>query len=177
MAAKRRRRPRHQLESTENQKRTAQIAAAKIHSSFKKFPNPPIYDRANNPTARSDQRGGGGTTEIEVASWRAYLGRAYPVSFSTQRDASQSPVQLRRAAATRGLFHPGRSARVYAVGDIHGRLDLLDRCCHDRRRRPRTGAARSELIFLGDLVDRGPDSKGVVERLLAMHRAASRSAS
>jgi len=37
----------------------------------------------------------------------------------------------------------------------------------DRARR----AADSELIFLGDLVDRGPDSKGVVERLLAMRRA------
>jgi len=62
--------------------------------------------------------------------------------------------------------------RVYAVGDIHGRLDLLDRLlamidADDRER----GTARSELIFLGDLVDRGPDSKGVVERLLAMHRA------
>jgi serine/threonine protein phosphatase 1 len=61
--------------------------------------------------------------------------------------------------------------RVYAVGDIHGRLDLLDRLLEmigsdDRER----GHAETELIFLGDLVDRGPDSRGVVERLLALSR-------
>ena len=56
--------------------------------------------------------------------------------------------------------------RVYAVGDIHGRLDLLDallaRIDEDDAAR---GPARTDLIFLGDLVDRGPDSAGVVERL------------
>jgi serine/threonine protein phosphatase 1 len=59
--------------------------------------------------------------------------------------------------------------RVYAIGDIHGRLDLLDRLLgmidEDDAAR---GPARSELIFLGDLVDRGPDSVGVVERLMAL---------
>lgn len=61
--------------------------------------------------------------------------------------------------------------RVYAIGDIHGRLDLLDRlleliAADDRAR----GGAASEIIFLGDLVDRGPDSCGVVERLLKLSR-------
>ena len=59
--------------------------------------------------------------------------------------------------------------RVYGVGDIHGRLDLLDellaRIDQDDRMR---GLAESEIIFLGDLVDRGPDSRGVVDRLLAL---------
>ena len=52
--------------------------------------------------------------------------------------------------------------RIYAIGDIHGRLDLLDRAArHDRRGRSRARAgAATELIFLGDLVDRGPDSRG-----------------
>ena len=62
--------------------------------------------------------------------------------------------------------------RVYAIGDIHGRLDLLDRllaAIDGRRPRPRRRRA-TELIFLGDLVDRGPDSRGVVERLLALER-------
>ena len=59
--------------------------------------------------------------------------------------------------------------RVYAIGDIHGRLDLLDRLlgmidADDSQRPP----ARSELIFLGDLVDRGPDSVGVIERAMAL---------
>jgi serine/threonine protein phosphatase 1 len=57
--------------------------------------------------------------------------------------------------------------RVYAVGDIHGRLDLLDTLLaqieSDNAARP---AAESILIFLGDLVDRGPDSAGVVQRLI-----------
>jgi serine/threonine protein phosphatase 1 len=57
-------------------------------------------------------------------------------------------------------------SRAYAVGDIHGRLDLLnlllDRIEADMASRERK---RTFLIFLGDLIDRGPDSAGVVERL------------
>jgi len=56
--------------------------------------------------------------------------------------------------------------RVYAVGDIHGRLDLLrqllDRIAADDQERP---PRRTTVIFLGDLVDRGPDSAGVIETL------------
>lgn len=51
--------------------------------------------------------------------------------------------------------------RVYAVGDIHGRLDLLTALIAaidaDDAARP---AARSTVVLLGDLVDRGPDSAG-----------------
>lgn len=57
-------------------------------------------------------------------------------------------------------------ARAYAVGDIHGRLDLLDallqRVEEDiAARQPK----KTYIVFLGDLIDRGPDSAGVVERL------------
>lgn len=56
--------------------------------------------------------------------------------------------------------------RVYAIGDIHGRLDLLDdlllRIERDDGARP---PADTTLVFLGDLVDRGPESAGVVQRL------------
>lgn len=58
--------------------------------------------------------------------------------------------------------------RVYAIGDIHGRADLLDdlhaRILCDLERRP---VARAQIIYLGDYVDRGPDSPGVIDRLLA----------
>jgi len=59
--------------------------------------------------------------------------------------------------------------RVYAVGDIHGRLDLLDDLMlridrDDAGRAP----AQTTLIFLGDLVDRGPQSSGVVDRLMRL---------
>ena len=59
--------------------------------------------------------------------------------------------------------------RVYAVGDIHGRLDLLDallaRIEDDILERPLPTIG---LCFLGDLVDRGPDSAGVIARLSAL---------
>lgn len=59
--------------------------------------------------------------------------------------------------------------RVYAIGDIHGRLDLLDQLLEEIRA---DSAGRAEannlLIFLGDLVDRGPDSRGVIDRLLEL---------
>jgi serine/threonine protein phosphatase 1 len=63
--------------------------------------------------------------------------------------------------------------RIYAVGDIHGRLDLLEELLAqidaDDAARHR---AQTKLLFLGDLVDRGPQSAQVVERLirLAQHR-------
>ena len=56
--------------------------------------------------------------------------------------------------------------RAYAIGDIHGRLDLLDtlleRIEKDIAACPR---ARTFIIFLGDYIDRGPESAGVIERL------------
>ena len=57
--------------------------------------------------------------------------------------------------------------RIYAVGDIHGRLDLLDeviaRIDADIAMHPASNAIR---VFLGDYIDRGPDSKGVLDRLV-----------
>jgi len=55
--------------------------------------------------------------------------------------------------------------RVYAVGDIHGRLDLFEALImaideDDNSAKP----ARTTVILLGDLVDRGADSAGVVRR-------------
>jgi serine/threonine protein phosphatase 1 len=59
--------------------------------------------------------------------------------------------------------------RFYAIGDIHGRRDCLDllltRIDDDDRVR---GPADTTLVFLGDLVDRGPDSRGVIERSIAV---------
>jgi serine/threonine protein phosphatase 1 len=56
--------------------------------------------------------------------------------------------------------------RAYAVGDVHGRLDLLDQLiarieADIAQRAP----SMNYVIFLGDLIDRGPQSRGVVERL------------
>jgi len=57
-------------------------------------------------------------------------------------------------------------ARLYAVGDIHGRKDLLDRLLEAiLRDAARSRAGRRVVVFLGDYIDRGPDSKEVVEML------------
>lgn len=57
--------------------------------------------------------------------------------------------------------------RAYAVGDVHGRLDLLeDLICRIERDNAARSPAKTFIIFLGDLVDRGPDSRGVVDYLL-----------
>lgn len=62
---------------------------------------------------------------------------------------------------------PTEGQRIYAVGDIHGRLDLLTgmlaRIRGDLAARPHP---RPLVVFLGDYVDRGPDSRGVIEALI-----------
>ncbi len=56
---------------------------------------------------------------------------------------------------------------VYAIGDIHGELRLLDDLLDAiRADAERLEPARRVVVFLGDYVDRGPDSRGVLDRLI-----------
>ncbi len=55
---------------------------------------------------------------------------------------------------------------IYALTDIHGRFDLLEQALAEIESR---GGFR-QLIFLGDYVDRGPQSRQVVERLIKLDR-------
>jgi calcineurin-like phosphoesterase family protein len=56
---------------------------------------------------------------------------------------------------------------LYAVGDIHGRADLLaDLLRQIEIDAAGRNASKTTLVFVGDYVDRGPDSRGVVEMLL-----------
>jgi serine/threonine protein phosphatase 1 len=60
---------------------------------------------------------------------------------------------------------------VYAIGDIHGEIGLLDRLLDRLRRDAAPRLAEGEMVvmvFLGDLVDRGPDSRGVIDRLIRL---------
>lgn len=72
------------------------------------------------------------------------------------------------------MFHSGEPTAlgpcdlVYAIGDIHGRADLLDRLyrrilAHSADAEP----GRRVVVHLGDYVDRGPDSRGVIDRVMA----------
>lgn len=58
--------------------------------------------------------------------------------------------------------------RIYAIGDIHGCAGLLDRLTGLIEEDCAAASAVPQLVFLGDYLDRGPDSLGVIERLLAI---------
>jgi serine/threonine protein phosphatase 1 len=76
--------------------------------------------------------------------------------FSGTRPPGKSSV--RRGA-------PGK--RCYAIGDIHGRLDLLDLLLREIEQHNAARPARETIVVsLGDIIDRGPHSRAVVERLM-----------
>ncbi|MHA6264211.1 metallophosphoesterase family protein [Arenibacterium sp. CAU 1754] len=52
---------------------------------------------------------------------------------------------------------------IYAVGDIHGQIDFLEQALDWIAA---DGGPDAEIVFVGDLVDRGPDSRGVIELLM-----------
>jgi serine/threonine protein phosphatase 1 len=72
-----------------------------------------------------------------------------------------------------GKSRPGRGEprgpkgkRAYVVGDVHGRLDLLEQLLTDIHRDLEERSSQEVLlVFLGDLIDRGPNSSEVIERL------------
>jgi len=77
-----------------------------------------------------------------------------------QPDLSQTPVPRRR----RLEVEAGRP--IYAIGDVHGCLSALlaleERIAADARR---LALARPLIVYLGDYVDRGPESRAVLDHL------------
>jgi serine/threonine protein phosphatase 1 len=69
-------------------------------------------------------------------------------------------------AGANGIVDVGAAPLVYAIGDIHGSLqklrELMTQCRRHADGRPTT------FVFLGDYIDRGPDSRGVIEALMDM---------
>lgn len=67
-------------------------------------------------------------------------------------------------------YHEIPAGPVWAVGDIHGQLDLLKaleaRISETERQHENTGAA-VPVVYLGDFIDRGPHSADVIDHLLA----------
>ena len=69
------------------------------------------------------------------------------------------------AIERRGFSLPlgvGPETEIFAVGDIHGRSDLLAALIDEAAREPKLRDKRA-IVFLGDLVDRGPDSLGAID--------------
>ena len=60
---------------------------------------------------------------------------------------------------------PNENKRLYAIGDIHGRLDLLDHLIAAIGRDAKRYGGNCLTVTLGDYVDRGPNSRGLIERL------------
>lgn len=58
-------------------------------------------------------------------------------------------------------------ARIYAIGDIHGRLDLLERAIEAIRRDAAAREGAAITVTVGDYIDRGLQSRQVIERLQA----------
>ena len=71
------------------------------------------------------------------------------------------------AAKIERLPHVPNGTLVYAVGDIHGRVDLLEKM-HTAILKDSLDVAceRKVVVYLGDYIDRGPHSKKVVDVLL-----------
>jgi serine/threonine protein phosphatase 1 len=68
------------------------------------------------------------------------------------------------AEATGSTKEQKTMSKTYAIADLHGRFDLLEMalaCLAERAEPPAT------LVMLGDYVDRGPDSREIIERLMA----------
>jgi len=106
---------------------------------------------------------------VEPGSW---LGQ-------NQRNWSRRSVAILASVMFKSLFRSKQQSRrpsstdgrvVYAVGDIHGRLDLLDGLI-ERMTEDYGAMGRQDppvLIMLGDYVDRGPQSSAVIDRLIAL---------
>ncbi len=52
---------------------------------------------------------------------------------------------------------------IYAIGDVHGQKDMLDRALALIEA---DGGPDAQIVFLGDYTDRGPDSRGVIQTLI-----------
>jgi serine/threonine protein phosphatase 1 len=61
------------------------------------------------------------------------------------------------------------SGDLYAIGDIHGCLDFLERLID----RINPDLTSDRLVFIGDYIDRGPQSKGVVDYIVRLKHLAS----
>ena len=70
-----------------------------------------------------------------------------------------------RRLSSSGVNIANENTRLYVIGDIHGRLDLLDQMIGYIEQDARVYGGNCLTVTLGDYIDRGPDSRGVLDRL------------
>lgn len=59
---------------------------------------------------------------------------------------------------------------TYAIGDIHGRLDLLEKLMAKIIEDNKNNNELANIVFVGDYIDRGPYSKGVIDYILNLNK-------
>ena len=106
------------------------------------------------------EREPGRTRPVRPTSARRSAALRFPLTTMTMFWKVKPDISLQEPCVP-----PGE--RLYAVGDLHGRLDLLDAMLDliDADLASHR-ACRSRLIFLGDYVDRGPGTAQVIHRLI-----------
>lgn len=80
----------------------------------------------------------------------------------------QRVLNRRPAKDPHALTHapiPTLTPPVCVVGDLHGRLDLLERLLEKIAALPPEQTSGLRMVFVGDMIDRGPDSAGVLRKL------------
>ena len=111
---------------------------------------------------------------LRIARPRIFLVVGAAMAFAPPRESLFA--WLRTLLRREVRYPPGPEGKLlYAIGDIHGRSDCLKRAhaLIDRDVAERRAADRALEIYIGDYVDRGPDSKGVIDLLVARSTAAS----
>lgn len=88
---------------------------------------------------------------------------------SGERQSAENKAETDQVVHVSPSIPPGR--RVYSIGDIHGRLDLLEEL-HGMIREDAAGFSGSKaVVYLGDYIDRGSQSSQVLDLLMARELA------
>ncbi len=85
--------------------------------------------------------------------------------FGATRRRRGSEIDAHDFARAR-VDHENMPSRFYAIGDVHGCLHLLTRLEDAIQAEVSAQGDGATILYLGDLVDRGPDSAGVIDYLL-----------
>lgn len=109
-------------------------------------------------------RSEGANPEAKLA-WQSKVAKHWAAS-SVRFDAQLSALLGR----TPSRPQPAPGERVYAVGDVHGRLDLLRKLLRSLDKDSNGHAHFVRTVFLGDMIDRGPQSKQVLELVRCLQR-------
>jgi len=73
---------------------------------------------------------------------------------------------------TSSQYQVGPKDRIYAVGDVHGRVDLLNRILEliARDVAKHNDGRTAKIVFLGDYIDRGDNSRDVLDVLMGVRQ-------